>query len=775
MEYIFEKSSADLALVHHDDLSTLLGAMTSTGVEDALCQLAPMIFVENGVGMLDSTFKAYQDMTPTNSTTSMSPPVVFPEQAPLPGNASVTSHEQRAHEEERSLLSTSFLEVNVAQLCNDTAQARLLLQLTSAALTRCQRYESFAKDVSRQMKRLSDQLSGLLEVLEDVCQLVDHEETRESPRLSALTGLLNNPFGRSWKPSKIKCLPCCLAELESLGTVLEIEPGRNGHIQALTWPLKEADVNTTVDKLAKFQDLLATALDVDQTCSSVEVLVDQHTESSRSVQQARSHIPSVPPRPTRAPSGDITCTFRCKLCDERFDRKSGLDIHTQSRSHEDKRAHACSQPGCLHNTIRVWNADAGEVISAPFEGHTDTVSSVAFSHDGKRIVSGSDDNTIRVWNADTGELISAPFEGHTDTVLSVAFSHDGKRIVSGSDDQTIRVWNTDIGEVISAPFEGHTNWVRSVAFSHDGKRIVSGSDDNKIRVWNADTGELISAPFEGHTDTVLSVAFSHDGKRIVSGSDDNTIRVWNADTGELISAPLEGHTDTVLSVAFSHDGKRIVSGSDDNTIRVWNADTGELISAPFEGHTDTISSVAFSHDDKRIVSGSDDNTIRVWNAATGELISAPFEGHTDTVSSVAFSHDGKRIVSGSDDNTIRVWNAATGELISAPFEGHTDTVLSVAFSHDGKRIVSGSDDNTIRVWNADTGELISAPFEGHTDTISSVAFSHDGKRIVSGSDDSTIRVECRHRGAHFSTIRRPHRRRLIGRVLARRQAHRLRV
>ncbi|KAF8511864.1 hypothetical protein JB92DRAFT_352464 [Gautieria morchelliformis] len=305
MEYIFEKSSADLALVHHDDLSTLLGATTSTGVEDALCQLTPIVFVKNGVGMLESTFKAYQNTKPMNANTSMPPSIIFPEQAPLPGNASVTSHEQRAHEEERSVLSTSFLEVNVSQLCNDTAHdsrhgnegqdrdhedsfdtkkipslslaANVIsvLQFTSTALGKCYCYASPARDASRDQKRVIDQLSGLLKVLEDVYQLVDHGETGEPSGLLALTGLLNNPLG----------FPCCRSELESLGTVLGIEPGRGGHTQALTWPLKEADVNRTLSKLSQFQDLLATALDVDQRYLSVGGCL---TVGEQSVPRARS-------------------------------------------------------------------------------------------------------------------------------------------------------------------------------------------------------------------------------------------------------------------------------------------------------------------------------------------------------------------------------------------------------------------------------------------------------------------------------------------------------
>src|SRR6266702_1476063 len=118
-----------------------------------------------------------------------------------------------------------------------------------------------------------------------------------------------------------------------------------------------------------------------------------------------------------------------------------------------------------------------------------SVYSIAFSPDGHRIVSGSDDRTIRVWDAATGEKMAGPFTGHTHCVGSVAFSPDGQRIFSGSYDQTIRVWNTTTGETAAGPFTGHTSWVRSVAFSPDGQRIVSGSEDRTIRVWNTTTGE----------------------------------------------------------------------------------------------------------------------------------------------------------------------------------------------------------------------------------------------------------------------------------------------
>ncbi|KAJ3983176.1 quinon protein alcohol dehydrogenase-like superfamily, partial [Lentinula detonsa] len=391
-------------------------------------------------------------------------------------------------------------------------------------------------------------------------------------------------------------------------------------------------------------------------------------------------------------------------------------------------------------SIRIWNADTGEAIGDPLQGHSKEVNSVAFSPDGKRIVSGSYDKSIRIWNADTGEAIGDPLQGHSISVSSVAFSPDGKRIVSGSMDDSIRIWNADIGKVIGDPLRGHSNSVTSVAFSPDGKRIVSGSYDKSIRIWNADTGEAIGGPLQGHSEEVFSVAFSSDGKRIVSGSYDKSIRIWNADIGKVIGGPLPGHSNSVTSVAFSPDGKRIVSGSRDESIRIWNADTGEAIGDPLQGHSMGVTSVAFSPDGKQIVSGSMDDSIRIWNADIGKVIGDPLRGHSNSVTSVAFSPDGKRIVSGSRNSSITIWNADTGEAIGDPLQGHSLGVTSVAFSPDGKRIVSGSWDSSIRIWNADTGEAIGDPLQGHSDWVSSVAFSPDGKRIVSGSKDKSIRI-----------------------------------
>ena len=119
--------------------------------------------------------------------------------------------------------------------------------------------------------------------------------------------------------------------------------------------------------------------------------------------------------------------------------------------------------------------------------HDDYVASVAFSPDGRHIVSGSSDKTVRVWDAQTGQSVMDPLKGHDHSVTSVAFSPDGRHIVSGSHDDTVRVWDAQTGQSVIYPLKAHDDWVTSVAFSPDG----SASHDKTARVWGAQTGPAI--------------------------------------------------------------------------------------------------------------------------------------------------------------------------------------------------------------------------------------------------------------------------------------------
>jgi hypothetical protein len=263
--------------------------------------------------------------------------------------------------------------------------------------------------------------------------------------------------------------------------------------------------------------------------------------------------------------------------------------------------------------------------------------------------------------------------GHSDYVTSAAYSPDGKTALSGSYDNTLKLWDIATGSCLKT-FLGHSNGVTSVAFSPDGNTALSGSRDNTLKLWDISTGQCLKT-LSGHYSFIHSVAFSPDGKTALSGSYDKTLRLWDIATGTCLKT-LSGHSDAVNSVAFSPDGKTALSGSSDNTLKLWDVATGQCLKT-LSGHSRNVQSVAFSPDGKTALSGSADNTLKLWDITTAQCLKT-LSGHSRAVYPLAFSPDGKIALSGSDDQTLKLWDIATGTCLKT-LSGYT-----IAFSPDQK-------------------------------------------------------------------------------------------
>ncbi|UKZ48115.1 hypothetical protein TrVGV298_002351 [Trichoderma virens] len=341
-----------------------------------------------------------------------------------------------------------------------------------------------------------------------------------------------------------------------------------------------------------------------------------------------------------------------------------------------------------------------EALVQTLEGHTDSVRSVAWSHDAMQLASASYDKTVKIWDSATGQCIST-LEGHTDVVNSVTWSCNSTRVASASSDKTVKIWDLRTSQCIST-LKGHSNRVNSVTWSSNAARIVSASDDRRLKIWDPATGQCLLT-FEDHSDWVRSVAWSHDETRLASASYDKTIKIWDALTGQCIST-LDGHNDWVNLAAWSHDATWLASASDDETIKTWDPATGQCIST-MDGHSGKVNAVAWSCDAACIASASDDKTVMIWDPATGQCMSI-FEGHNAWVFSLAWSHDATRVASASDDKTVKIWDPANGQFGPTTTEGHRGQINSLAWSHDGTRVASISDD-MVKIWDSATGQCIS--------------------------------------------------------------------
>ncbi len=386
--------------------------------------------------------------------------------------------------------------------------------------------------------------------------------------------------------------------------------------------------------------------------------------------------------------------------------------------------------------------------AAVFRGHEDSVKSVSFAPDGRRIASSSSDGTVRIW--DTKDYTGlAVLRGHARCVTSVAWCPEGTRIASSSHDATIAIWDVQHGKQL-AVLRNPRGGVNSVSWSSDGKRIAAGSQ--YVAVWVLDEcGQAKRTMLRGWG-WVRKLAYSPDGSWFASVDDTKKrVRVWDAHTGaELRLSPGSGFPAESLS--WSPDGTSIASILQ-GKVRVWDASTGAEL-ATFDRPIPA-TDVSYSPDGSRIAVTSQDNTIRLLDAQSGAEL-AVLRGHERAITSVSWSPDGMRLASGSDDRTVRIWNVCdvADELT---LRGHFSAKLvqRALFSPDGEHIVSAncphphvSSDDTAQLFDAHTGLHVTALPGGEsfmkslgyfTDALS-ICYSHCGSCLATSSDDAIIRI-----------------------------------
>ncbi|GGO00229.1 toll/interleukin-1 receptor domain-containing protein [Nocardia rhizosphaerihabitans] len=256
-----------------------------------------------------------------------------------------------------------------------------------------------------------------------------------------------------------------------------------------------------------------------------------------------------------------------------WDAASGTPIRVLTGHRSWIRKLAFSQDGrrivseSADNEIRLWDAERGDAIGAPLRGFEGEIWSLAFTPDGSVVAGGGDDKAVHLWDVATGEHI-AGLGGHESRVSYVAFSRDGRQVISLST-YALRTWETATRELVSAPVIG-PEVSSSLAVSGRGDFIVVGGATT-LRRWTVPAGDPIGGPMHGHADAVGGVAISADGRTVVSGSMDRTLRFWDAASGASIGDPLTSGTDDVARVMLSADDRRVLSLDigPDKTVTAW--------------------------------------------------------------------------------------------------------------------------------------------------------------------------------------------------------------
>ncbi|MCI0703156.1 MAG: hypothetical protein L0241_18920 [Planctomycetia bacterium] len=357
----------------------------------------------------------------------------------------------------------------------------------------------------------------------------------------------------------------------------------------------------------------------------------------------------------------------------------------------------------LTKPSQVWN----------LQWDADWVTAVAFLVSSRRVAAGNNLGQILLWElpekpgGDPPKPL-AKLAGHTNVISRLACSPDGKTLISSSYDHSIRYW--DIPEKLPAPSETVALNARTI---EDLKRRRASKIPAPLE---AKVGVLKpSRTLNEHKEWIVGMELSRDGKAMITGDDGGHVIVWDAVTGKVTRRwKVKGWA---YAVALSPDQKQacvserlplIFDSGRHSALKLWDADIGEVhcdLSPLKEFKGAHFSSAAYSPDGKVLVlgrGGEAEGKLYLLDPSTKKVTKALAPSHQEGVTDLAFHPDGKHFASSGRDTVVRIWEAATGKLVSEvgkPRGGQfKDWICAVSWSPDGSWIAAADMAGAVQVW-----------------------------------------------------------------------------
>lgn len=292
-------------------------------------------------------------------------------------------------------------------------------------------------------------------------------------------------------------------------------------------------------------------------------------------------------------------------------------------------------------SVREWSTVKDKNERSEAMRSTRKLNMANFSPDDKSLVILTAEGNVEVFDRSTRKLNG--FLNNSTGISSIAFSNDGSKILTGSN-KDLSVWSYPEGNLINS-FKNKfsDSSFTGASFSNDAKDILSFYKNGKtVFIYETSTGKLINEITQ--KDEVTAASLSVDKKNILITTVDSTTRLINI-VSKKVSASFK-HEDLISSAVFSPDGKSVLTASWDNTARLWNAITGKQVGPPLQ-HDAAVNSAVFSPDGNWLLTSAWDAQVRLWSQITFKEIGVSYP-QPAKINTAFFNHSNNQIIASTD-------------------------------------------------------------------------------------------------------------------------------